>query len=312
MDLALELAHITGNSRPTFEKKCSYVMAADHGIVEEGVSAYPPSVTLAILKTILKGGAGINTLARSAGADVFVADVGIHASLDEKWLRPSMLKDRKIAFGTKNMLKENAMSEEQAQTSILQGYALALECCEQYDIVGLGELGIGNTTAATAIACAALGLDPMAVTGRGTGLDDEGLHHKAKVICEVLNKRQPMAQDGLDILMKVGGLEIGAMAGFILGCAKTKTPLLLDGLISTSAAVIADLICPLTRYYVIATHEGQEPAHHAMLEHLGKSPLFNLSLRLGEGTGAALAMPMVDSAQGLLCDMMTLDEALSL
>jgi nicotinate-nucleotide--dimethylbenzimidazole phosphoribosyltransferase len=121
-----------------------------------------------------------------------------------------------------------------------------------------------------------------------------------------------MAQDGLDILMKVGGLEIGAMAGFILGCAKTKTPLLLDGLISTSAAVIADLICPLTRHYVIATHEGQEPAHHAMLEHLGKSPLFNLSLRLGEGTGAALAMPMVDSAQGLLCDMMTLDEALSL
>jgi nicotinate-nucleotide--dimethylbenzimidazole phosphoribosyltransferase len=204
------------------------------------------------------------------------------------------------------------MTREQAELSLWNGFSLASELSSTADIMGIGELGIGNTTPATIIACASCHLSPKLVTGRGTGLSDEALKHKIDIIEKVIQNRSPNPVDGLDLLMNVGGYEIGGMAGFILGCAKHKKPVIIDGLICTAAAVIAHLICPTASQYVIAAHLSQEPAQAAMLKLLDKRPLLDLSLRLGEGTGAALAMPLVDCAQGLLCDMMTLEDAMAL
>jgi len=279
MDLAVNLAGITGKVHPSFEKKINIVMAADHGITEEGVSAYPQEVTVSMVYTMLKEGAAINVLANSASSKVIVVDVGIKSKLNIS--NDYNFICRRIANGTSNFTKGPAMTKEQAIKSIEIGIDIANNLASKSDIFGLGEIGIGNTTSATAILCAITKSEPATVTGRGTGINDKYLKNKIAAIEKALDLNKPNKNDALDILQKVGGFEIGAMAGFILGAAANRRPIIIDGLICTSSALIAQLLCPKICDFIIASHEGIEPGHKLMLKHLNKKAYLNLGLRLG-------------------------------
>lgn len=305
-DLAVRLAGITGRPRQRLPNETVLLMAADHGVVEEGVSAYPQSVTAQMVANFLRGGAAINVLARQADARVLVVDMGVAAELP----RHPDLVSRKIAPGTGNMARGPAMTHAQAEEAIAVGMEIAareIEC--DADLLATGDMGIGNTTASSAVTAALLGCPVDVVTGRGAGLDDQGLARKIAVIERAIAVNQPDGDDPIDVLAKVGGFEIAGLVGVILQSASERVPVLLDGFVSGAAALVAYRLCPTLAGGLLAAHRSAEPGHAVILEALGLEPLLDLDLRLGEGTGAALAMPLVDAALAVLDEMTTFEEA---
>lgn len=304
--LSIQLAGITGQATPRLAHKLVLVMAGDHGVAAEGVSAYPQSVTAQMVINFLAGGAAINVLARQTGARVVVADLGVAAALPA---RPDLV-DAKVASGTANLAHGPAMSHDQARQALLAGADLfGRELAAGVDILGMGEMGIGNTTSAAAVAAALTGQDPARLVGRGTGVDAAGLARKIEVVRRGLAVNTPDPADGLDVLAKVGGFEIGGLAGAMLAAAAHRCPVMVDGVIATAAAMIAVTLHPGLRPYLIAAHRSAEPGHDAMLVWLGLEPLLDLGMRLGEGTGAVLGMQLADAACRLLAEMATFDEA---
>jgi len=304
--LSIQLAGITGQARPQVERKAVIILVGDHGVVAEGVSAYPSDVTAQMVLNFLRGGAAINILARQAGARVIVADVGLAADL------PPYLDvlQHKIARGTANFVRQPAMSCEQAAQAIQVGIDIVADQIAQgLDLVATGEMGIGNTTPASAITAVYTGLPVVEVTGHGTGVDDEGLAHKIEIIERALARHEPDPADPLGVLAAVGGFEIGAIAGVCLGAAAQRRPVVVDGFISAAGALIAAALCPAVKPYLIASHLSVERGHAALWQTLGLAPLLDLGLRLGEGTGAVLAMPLVDAACRILAEMATFDDA---
>jgi nicotinate-nucleotide--dimethylbenzimidazole phosphoribosyltransferase len=282
-------------------------MAGDHGVALEGVSAYPAEVTPQMVLNFLHGGAAINVLARQAGANVVVVDMGVASEIEDA---SGKLIRRKIGLGTANLAKGPAMTRAQAAEAVQSGIEIVeAEIARGVDILATGDMGIGNTTPSAAIACALMNEAPHNIAGRGTGVDDDGLRRKIGVIQCALDVNKPDAKDGLDVLAKVGGFEIGGLAGVMLGAAAHRKPVLVDGFISTAAAMIAATLAPAARDTMIAAHASQERGHRLMLEWLGLRPLLDMNLRLGEGTGAALAFHLVEAAARILREMATFGEA---
>jgi nicotinate-nucleotide--dimethylbenzimidazole phosphoribosyltransferase len=308
MDLALELAGITGSIRPRVERRVVVVMAGDHGITAEGVSKYPKEVTVQMVANFVNGGAGINAISRVVDADVVVVDMGVAGDLTDLYDQGVVIS-KKVAPGTANMAAGPAMSRQEALRSVEAGIEVAQSLGDSVDLFGTGDMGIGNTTPSSAIVAAITGGSPADVTGRGTGVDDEQYAHKISVIERILETNKPDASDALEVLAKVGGFEIGGIAGLILGAAAMRKPVLIDGFISTAGALIAHGLAPLSAEYMIAAHRSVEQGHGIALEHLGKKPLLDLDMRLGEGTGAALAMSLVESAARILTEVATFEEA---
>lgn len=305
-DVSVKIAGITGTEKPVIEHKVVTTMAGDHGVVAEGVSAYPSEVTPQMVMNFLFGGAAINVLARHVGARVTVVDMGVAVDMDP---HPDLVV-KKIALGTGNIAKGPAMTREQALQSIESGAAVVeAEIAKGLDILATGDMGIGNTTPSAAIAAAITGREPAEIVGRGTGVDDEGLQRKINAVVTALEVNQPDPKDGLDVLMKVGGFEIGGLAGAILAAAAHRIPVVIDGFISSAAAMVAVSLAPEVRHYLISAHRSQELGHQIMLEWLGLEPLLDLNMRLGEGTGAVLAMSLVEAACKILSEMATFSEA---
>jgi len=307
-DLSVKLAGIQGRARPQVQSKAIVVMAADHGVVAEGVSAFPAEVTPQMVLNFLAGGAAINVFARQVGAQVVVADLGVAADLPS---HPALIV-RKIGYGTRNMAHGPAMTRAEALAAVAAGIEIATTLATGpagLDLLGTGDMGIGNTTSSSAIVATFTGLEVASITGRGTGLDDTGLQHKIAVIEQVLKLNQPDPSDPLDVLTKVGGFEIAGLVGLILGGAVARVPIVVDGFISSAAALVATEWHPPVRDYLIAAHSSVEIGHRAMLERMELSPLLNLNLRLGEGTGAALAMNVLEAAARALNEMATFSEA---
>lgn len=295
---------------PSVEKKAFLVMAADHGIAASGVSAYPQVVTGEMVKTFLRGGAGINVLARQIDAQVTVVDVGIIPDLDPESYSDRRLIVNKIAKGTNNFSKGPSMTKEQAQAAIMVGFEAAERLFnEGIEVLGTGDMGIGNTTPSSAIGSVMTGAKVEDVTGRGTGLDDDGLHRKCDVITSAIALNNPDPNDPLDVLSKVGGFEIGAIAGSILAAAFFKKPVVIDGFISGAGALIAHTLCPTVKDYMFASHQSEEKGHKVILDYMGLSPILDLGMRLGEGTGAALAMTIIEAAARIIREVSTFEEA---
>ncbi|MEZ4645363.1 MAG: nicotinate-nucleotide--dimethylbenzimidazole phosphoribosyltransferase [Chloroflexota bacterium] len=305
-ELSIQIAGITGQPLPQITHKMVTVMAGDHGVVAEGVSAYPAEVTPQMVFNFLAGGAAVNVLARQAGARVVIVDMGVAVPLEP---HPSLI-DKKVAPGTNNIAQGPAMSREQALQAILAGASIVeAEAAQGLDLLATGDMGIGNTTPSAAIAAVLTGESPVVIVGRGTGVDDAGLQRKVTAVQKAIAVNQPDAADGLDVLMKVGGYEIAGLAGAILAAAANGCPIVVDGFISTAAAMIAAQICPTVRQYLIAGHCSEELGHRLMLNWLGLKPLLDLNLRLGEGTGAVLAMSLVEAACRTLVEMATFADA---
>lgn len=308
-DIAAQWASIRGTAALELPlRKAVFVFAADHGITAEKVSAYPREVTHQMVLNFLAGGAAINVLARHHHADLYVVDTGVDADLSEL----GGLIHRKVARGTRNMLHEPAMTEGEMYRALAVGIELATQAAAMgHNLLAVGEMGIGNTTSATAITCAITGASVEQATGRGTGLDDAAHAHKVEVIKGTLNRHFPRLPhaDPLQVLCRVGGFEIAAMAGIMLGAARLQIAILCDGFISTAAAALAISIAPDVRGYLIAGHQSAEPGHRLLLEHSGLSALLSLDMRLGEGTGAVLAMNIVESAIALYIGMATFASA---
>jgi nicotinate-nucleotide--dimethylbenzimidazole phosphoribosyltransferase len=292
--------------RPDVSAKVIFTMAGDHGVAQEGVSAYPQEITAQMVRNFVRGGAGINVLARYVGARVVVVDMGVAADLDP---HPGIVV-KKVGRSTKNFAQGPAMSREEAIRSVEAGIEVfAAELEQGVQIAGTGDMGIGNTTSSAAVVAAFTGLPLEAVTGRGTGIDDVRFAAKVRAIAQGLALNRPDPKDPLDVLAKVGGFEIGGLAGVILAGAAHRVPVVLDGFISGAAALVATELEPKARDFLIAGHVSVEPGHRAMLEYMGLKPLLNLDLRLGEGTGAALAMGVIDAAVKVLNEMATFGEA---
>jgi nicotinate-nucleotide--dimethylbenzimidazole phosphoribosyltransferase len=304
--LSIQLAGITGHAQPRLEHKVIVTMAGDHGVVAEGVSAYPQEVTPQMVLNFLRGGAAINVLARHVGARVVVVDMGVAAEIAPH----TNLVNAKIAPGTANMALGPAMSREQAVQAVQAGMGVVeAERARGLDILGIGEMGIGNTTPSAAIAATFTGRPPSEIVGRGTGVDDAGLTRKIDTVRRALQVNQPDPTDALDVLAKVGGFEIGGMAGAMLAAAAHRCAIMVDGFISTAAAMIAVSLAPQVRPYLIASHRSQERGHRVMLNWLGLEPLLDLDLRLGEGSGAALGISLAEASCKVLGEMATFDQA---
>lgn len=304
-DISIKVAGITGEPRPRPGKKVVLVMAGDHGVTREGVSLYPPEVTPQMVENFLSGGAAINVLARHAGAEVRVVDMGMASPLEH----PGLIS-RRVKAGTDNLARGPAMSREEAVRALEAGMEVAEEAIEDgAEYLAVGEMGIGNTTAASAVTACLAGLDPSVVTGRGTGLGDEAVERKVEVIRRALELNVPDPSDALDVLSKVGGLEIAGMAGAILACAAARRPVLVDGFISAAGAYVAAGLHPGAVDFMIASHSSVERGHAVILERLGLKPIIFAEMRLGEGTGAALGFTLVDAALRLLDEMATFEEA---
>ena len=304
--LSVKIAGIKGTARPEIRHKCIIIMAADHGVVAEKVTLYPQEVTSQMVLNFIKGGAAINVMARQIGARVKVVDMGVIGGFPSD----SGVVCKMIDFGTANMAHGPAMSREQAVNTIESGIGIVnIEMQKGLDIIGTGDMGIGNTTASSAIFAAFSGKSVSQVTGHGTGIDDGQLAHKILVIEQALALNKPDPNDPLDVLAKVGGFEIGGLAGVILQAAASNIPVMIDGFISTAAALIAVKMAPQVRDYLIAAHISAESGHAALLQYLELEPLLNLDMRLGEGTGAALGISLVETAVNTLNQMTTFDEA---
>jgi len=308
MDLAMDLAGITGSMRPEVERRVVVTMAGDHGVVVEGVSKYPQEVTCQMVYNFVNGGAGINAIARAVRAKVHVVDMGVAGDLEDLASKGRIISKR-VGPGTQNMAAGPAMSREEAVRSVEAGIEIALELAEGTDLFGTGDMGIGNTTPSSAVVAVMTGMSPAEVTGRGTGIDDLQFQHKISVIERALAVNKPSPTDALDVLSKVGGFEIGGIAGLILGAASVRKPVLIDGFISTAGALIAYGMAPTAADFMVAAHRSVEQGHRIALEHLNKQPLLDLDLRLGEGTGAALAMALVEAAVRILTEVATFEEA---
>jgi len=305
-ELSVKLAGIKGEPIPILNNKAIVTMAADHGVAIEGVSAYPREVTAQMVFNFLHGGAAINVLAKHVGARVIFVDMGVASEIKP---HPALLS-RKIAYGTSDMAKGPAMSREQATEAIEVGIEIVeQEIKRGLDIIGTGDMGIGNTTPSSAITAAITGEPVARVTGRGTGLDDRQLAHKVEIIAKVLTVNRPRADDALDVLAKVGGFEIGGLCGVILGAAAHRIPVVIDGFISGAAALIAVGLSPRTKDYLIASHCSVEIGHKAILKYLGLKPILDMEMRLGEGTGAALGISIAEAATKILAGMATFAEA---
>ncbi len=305
-ELSIQIAGIQGKPIPQITQKAVIVMAADHGVAVRGTSAYPQEVTSQMVLNFLHGGAGINVISRQVGARVIIVDMGVAGRLDSNL----GLISRKIAAGTQDMSKGPAMTLAQATQALEVGIEIVThEIKKGLDIVATGDMGIGNTTASSAICAVMAGKTIGEVTGRGTGLDDKQLQHKIKIINEAITLNRPDSSKPLEVLAKVGGFEIGGLAGVILGAASHRIPVVIDGFISGAAALISAGLCPQVKDYMIAGHCSVEPGHKLLLKHLGLRPLLDLEMRLGEGTGAALAISIAETSIRILTEMATFSEA---
>lgn len=301
--LSIRLAGMTGRLDWLPVRRAVIVCAGDHGVTAQGVSVYPQAVTAQMVRNFLRGGAAVNVLARQMTARVRVVDAGVAADLEP---HPDLISV-KVGWGTQDFTQGRAMTAQQAWQAIEAGIQIAqAEMRQGVDVIAVGEMGIGNTTAASAIVAAITASEPAQVTGRGTGVSDRQLAHKVEVIQRALALHHPANQQTLE---KVGGFEIGVMAGVMIGAAAARIPVLIDGLISTAAGLIAAQYAPQVADYLIASHRGSEPGHHVALDWLGLEPLLALNLRLGEGTGAVLALPLVEAAMRTLQEMATFGEA---
>jgi len=304
-EIVKEFVRITGKTPPSISKKTIFIMAGDHGIAEEGVSAFPAEVTPQMVLNFLAGGAAINVLAKHAECETKVVDMGVNFKFDSS----ADLINKKIGMGTKNFAKEPAMTELELTTAIMAGIELAENAVKDgVDIIGTGDMGIANTTASTAIYSALFGFKPEDITGPGTGLDYKGMEHKSKVIQSALDKYAPF-DSPLDILMKVGGFEIAGLVGLILGGAKNRIPVVVDGFISTAAAAVATATADKIKNKLFFAHASQEPGHAVILEKLGVKPILDFQMRLGEGTGGALAIPVIEGAIKIYNEMATFESA---
>ncbi len=310
-DISERLCGIERTLEPDVSRKKVIVFAGDHGVVEEGISAFPQVVTLEMVRCFVKQGAGISAIARFVGAEVLVVDMGIIPSfVPENEDESNIFKERKVAKGTKNFTKGPAMTREEAVTSILNGFSVAKEAIlDGVSIISTGDMGIGNTTPSSAIGCVFIGKSPEVMVGPGTGIDDEAIKRKIEVVKKGIEINSPNPKDPIDVLSKVGGFEIGGIAGCILACAYYKKPVVVDGFISTAGAIVAKELCKNVLEYMFAGHVSEEPGHKIMLEYLGLEPILNLGMRLGEGTGAALAMNIIDAASHVLKEVMTFEDA---
>jgi len=305
-ELSIQVAGITGQAMPRLEHKAIVTMAADHGVVTQEVSLYPQEVTVQMVQNFLHGGAGINVLARQAGARVVVVDMGAASNIGP---HPGLVS-KKVAHGTRDMTLGPAMGRDQALAAVEAGLeVLEQEVGKGLDIVGTGDMGIGNTTSASAITAAITGAPVAEVTGRGTGIDDHQLAHKVRIIERALGGNRPDANDALDVLTKVGGFEIGGLVGVMVGAAAHRIPIVIDGFISGAAALIATKMARQLSAYLIAGHVSAERGHRVALKHLGLKPVLDLDMRLGEGTGAVLAIFIVEAAVRALTQMATFSEA---
>ncbi|CAH2031942.1 nicotinate-nucleotide--dimethylbenzimidazole phosphoribosyltransferase [Trichlorobacter ammonificans] len=305
-EFACRICAIHGSDTPDLAKKVIFTFAADHGITEEGVSLYPREVTAQMVLNFLRGGAGVNVLARHAGAEVRVVDVGVDHDFGDC---PGLIH-AKVARGTRNFARGPAMTRDELAAALVVGIRLADQCkAEGIGLVGTGEMGIGNTSPSSAIIAAIGGFTPEQVTHRGTGIGDEALRVKITAIGNGLELNRPDPADPLEVLQKVGGLEIAAIAGLVLGCAANRIPVIADGFISTAGALIASELTPHVKEYLFAAHESVEVGHRFMLERIGIRPILNLDLRLGEGTGGALAMPLLEAGVKILAEMATFEQA---
>jgi nicotinate-nucleotide--dimethylbenzimidazole phosphoribosyltransferase len=300
----VRLAAIQQNALPVLDRRAMYVFCGDHGITAEGVSLYPSVVTREMVKNFLAGGAAINVLCRQFNIEPFIVDTGVAGENITGTL------NLRIAEGTRNFVHGPAMSKEQAKRAIENGIHLAQDAAARFDIAGVGEMGIGNSTAASALLCAFSGLTPEQAAGRGTGLDDAGVTHKQAVIAAALGRADlPPTSDSLSIAAEFGGFEILTMAGFFLGAASKRLPVVVDGFISTSAFLIARAFCPRIGNHLLFAHRSAERGHTTLFAKLEINPLLDLEMRLGEGTGAALAIGLLDSALALYREMATFAQA---
>jgi len=305
-ELSIQLAGIQAKPIVQIRHKAIITMAGDHGVVTEGISAFPQQVTAQMVYNFLSGGAGINVVARQIGARIIVVDMGVASELGAHL----QLLSRKVAFGTQNMSQGPAMTREEAIKAIETGIEIVTaEVAKGLDIVGTGDMGIGNTTASSAICAVMTGKSVAEVTGRGTGIADEQLTHKIEIIDRVLAVNRPDPKQPLDVLATVGGFEIGGLVGVMLAAAAHRIPVVIDGFISGAAALIATALSPRLRDFLIAAHVSAEAGHHLLLKHLGLKPLLDLGMRLGEGTGAALGIFLSETAARILAEMSTFAEA---
>ena len=304
-ELARRVAVIQEKVPPRLGRKLLFIFAADHGIVAEGVSAYPKDVTAQMTQNFVDGGAAINVLARHCGVDTEVVDVGV----DYDFSGARGLRDSKIRRGTANFARGTAMTRAEALRSIELGIELAQAPSDSLFLLGAGEMGIGNTSSAAAILCALTGATASDAVGRGTGIDDAGLRRKIAAVESGLSVNRPRPDDPLDVLAKVGGLEIGAMAGVVLGAAARRVPLVLDGFISGAAALLAHRFCPAVVDFCFASHLSVEPGHRRMLDALRLAPMLDLQMRLGEGTGACLLINLIEAAVKIMGEMATFQSA---
>lgn len=303
-ELAVQIAGIRGTTT-AITKKSVIVMAADHGVCEEGISAFPQEVTGQMVHNFLNGGAAVNVLARHASADVLCVDIGVKGSIDH----PGLIA-RKIKNGTENITKGPAMLKEEALQALYVGFDLVEELSNQdCGLLATGEMGIGNTTSSAAILVALTGADIQNAVGRGTGIDDEAWIHKQQVVKKALEVNQPNPQSPLEVLTQLGGLEIAGLVGVILGAARFRIPVVIDGFISSAAALIAARITPLAKDYMISSHRSREQGHQLMLEAIGLKPMIEMDMRLGEGTGAVLCFPIIEASLKLLTEMATFTSA---
>jgi len=304
--LSIQIAGIQRKAKPQMTHKAMVTMAADHGVVDEKVGNWPREITAQMVDNFLRGGAGINVLARLAGARIVFVDMGVASDLKPN----KQLIVKKVDYGTKNICLGPAMTGEQAVKAIEAGIEIVNgEAKSGLDIIGTGDMGIGNTTASSAVFAALSGKSVEETTGRGTGLSDEQLEHKIDVVKRALAVNKPNPHKPLEVLAKVGGFEIGGLAGVIMGAAAQHVPVVIDGFISGAAALIATSFAPQLKDYIIAAHVSAEAGHAAMLHYLGLKPLLNLEMRLGEGTGAALGIIVAEAAVRTLNEMATFAEA---
>jgi nicotinate-nucleotide--dimethylbenzimidazole phosphoribosyltransferase len=305
-DLSIKIAGIQGKPVPQIEHKAIITMAGDHGVVKEGVGNWPQEVTTQMVNNFLNGGAGINVLGRHTDTRIIIVDMGIAGELKPH----PQLVSRKIATGTNNIARGPAMTREQAIKALETGIELVnTELEKGLDIIGTGDMGIGNTTASSAIFAAISGIPAERATGRGTGIDDKQLGHKITVVKKAIEVNKPDPKDPVDVLAKVGGFEIGGLAGIMLGAAANRIPIVIDGFISGAAALIATALSPGLKDYLIAAHVSAEAGHRLLLEYIGLEPLLDLDMRLGEGTGAALGIFLAEAATRILNEMATFSEA---
>lgn len=301
-DLSVQLAGITGKMHNSMENTHLLVFAADNGVTEEGVSCAPQSVTLMQTVNLTRAKTGASVLAQHFGCGITVCDVGVNADIKE----PAVL-NRKIAYGTQNIVKGPAMTREQAMTAIMTGAELAIQT--PADVIGIGEMGIGNTTTSSAILAVLLDVDVKTVTGRGGGVTDEGFQKKKDAIFKAIQINQPDRNDVVDVLAKVGGFDIAAMCGAFIGTAATHRPVVIDGFISVVAALCAVRLCPNVQAYLVPSHASYEIGYRLAMEDMKLEPIFNLGMRLGEGSGCPLAFQVLSAACAIINNMATFDQA---